>query len=117
MIFDTRPCTLGEGPLWHPERQQLFWFDIIGKRLMTRSDAEPGAGPEEWQFAEHCSAAGWIDRDRLLIASEIALFRFILATGIQMVLGELGADFHVESPPELAAAVAEVAERFARAAG
>ncbi|QCX29039.1 YafY family transcriptional regulator [Nocardioides jishulii] len=34
-----------------------------------------------------------------------------------MVLGEVGADFHVESPPELADAVAEVAARFARAAG
>ncbi len=92
MIFDTRPCTLGEGPLWHPERQQLFWFDIIGKRLMTRSDAEPGAGPEEWQFAEHCSAAGWIDRDRLLIASETALFRFNLATGMRHDLCALEAD-------------------------
>ena len=27
-VFDNRPCELGEGPLWHPERQQLFWFDI-----------------------------------------------------------------------------------------
>lgn len=34
-----------------------------------------------------------------------------------MVLGEVGADFVVESPPELVEAVAEVAARFARAAG
>lgn len=34
-----------------------------------------------------------------------------------MVLGEVGAEFTVESPPELAGAVAEVAARFARAAG
>ena len=33
-VFDNRPCALGEGPLWHPERNQLFWFDIIDKRLM-----------------------------------------------------------------------------------
>ncbi|QCC78577.1 YafY family transcriptional regulator [Nocardioides daphniae] len=34
-----------------------------------------------------------------------------------MVLGEVGADFTVESPPALAEAVAEVAARFGRAAG
>ena len=34
-----------------------------------------------------------------------------------MVLGEVGADFTVESPPELVDAVAAVAARFGRAAG
>lgn len=76
-IFDDTPCRLGEGPLWHPEREQLFWFDIIGKRLYSRD----GGATRHWQFGEHVSAAGWIDRDRLLIASETALFRFDLATG------------------------------------
>lgn len=75
--FDTRICALGEGPMWHPEREQLFWFDIIGKRLMSRDDS----GSLAWQFDEHVSAAGWIDRDTLLIASESALFRFDLTTG------------------------------------
>jgi sugar lactone lactonase YvrE len=35
-VFDITPCTLGEGPLWHPERRQLFWFDITGRSLLTR---------------------------------------------------------------------------------
>lgn len=77
MIFDNRPCALGEGPLWHPLRQQLFWFDILGRRLLSRSED----GPQEWHFADMVSAAGWISRDELLIASERALFRFNLATG------------------------------------
>ncbi len=76
-VFDDRPCELGEGPLWHPERQQLFWFDIISKRLMTR---ENGA-PKSWQFDEHVSAAGWVDRNTLLIASETGLWRFGLNSG------------------------------------
>lgn len=75
-IFDDTLCTLGEGPLWHPELEQLFWFDIIGKRLFTKESAA-----RSWAFDEHVSAAGWIDRDSLLIASETALFRFDLATG------------------------------------
>jgi sugar lactone lactonase YvrE len=79
MIFDARPCDLGEGPLWHPTRGQLFWFDILNKRLMTRTDA----GPEHWQFDEMVSAAGWTGPDSLLIASELRLFSFDLATGAQ----------------------------------
>ena len=54
ILFDARSCTLGEGPLWHPERNQLFWFDIIGKKMMSRADNIP----LEWQFEHHVSAAG-----------------------------------------------------------
>lgn len=88
MIFDARPCTLGEGPLWHPLRGQLFWFDIIGNRLMTQGPE----GPAEWHFSEHVSAAGWIDHDHLLIASETALFRFNLETGERDDICPLEAD-------------------------
>ena len=35
-LYDDRKCELGEGPLWHPARQQLFWFDILGHRLLSR---------------------------------------------------------------------------------
>ena len=72
-VFDNRRCTLGEGPLWHPERGTLFWFDIKEKRLMKSGQV--------WQFSEHVSAAGWLGRDALLIASETALFRFDIETG------------------------------------
>ena len=88
MIFDHRRCALGEGPLWHPMREQLFWFDILGKKLLTQT----ASGPQEWQFAEHVSAAGWVDTDTLLIASETALIRFTIATGAQSRLCGLEAD-------------------------
>lgn len=87
-VFDPRICHLGEGPLWHPERGQLFWFDILGKRLLGRDDT----GPLDWQFDEHVSAAGWVDRDTLLIASETALFRFDLTTGAREDVIALEAD-------------------------
>ena len=87
-VFDSRPCELGEGPLWHPVREQLFWFDIIGKRLLTGN----GDVAQHWQFDEHVSAAGWIDRDSLLIASETALFQFNLVSGARENLCALEAD-------------------------
>ncbi|MEO9780019.1 MAG: SMP-30/gluconolactonase/LRE family protein [Sedimentitalea sp.] len=86
--FDPRVCALGEGPLWHPERQQLFWFDIITKRLLSRQ----GDTSLEWQFDRHVSTAGWVDRDRLMIASETDLFLFNIETGASDTLCPLEAD-------------------------
>lgn len=76
-VFDDRRCILGEGPLWHPGRAQLFWFDITGQKLLSRD----GSGPLEWEFDAPVSAAGWIDADHLLIASDSALWRFDLTDG------------------------------------
>ncbi|MFV0490854.1 MAG: SMP-30/gluconolactonase/LRE family protein [Pseudorhodobacter sp.] len=87
-IFDDRKCELGEGVLWHPLREQIFWFDILGKRLLTRE----GDKAREWALGEHVSAAGWIGRDALLIASETALFRFDLTTGTREDIIALEAD-------------------------
>lgn len=84
-VLDTRVCLLGEGPLWHPLRQQLFWFDILSRRLMS----SPGTGIHE--FEEHVSAAGWIDRDTLMVASETGLFRLELDSGDREILVSLEA--------------------------
>jgi sugar lactone lactonase YvrE len=87
-IFDERCCQLGEGPLWHPERQQLFWFDILSKQLLSRENGQS----RSWQFDRHVSAAGWVDRDRLLIASERDLFLFDLNSGTETSICPLEAD-------------------------
>jgi sugar lactone lactonase YvrE len=87
-VYDDRVCALGEGPLWHPLRQQLFWFDIVGKRMLSRTDD----GPEEWQFDEHVSAAGWVDEDTLLMASETGLWRFSLIDWTRELVVPLEAD-------------------------
>lgn len=49
-------------------------------------------GAREWQFEEMHSAAGWIDRDHLLVASETGLWRFALADGRREKLCDLEAD-------------------------
>ena len=73
MIFDARPCELGEGPLWHPVREQLFWFDILNRTLHSQT--------RSWAFPEYVSAAGWIGADELLVACETGLFRLNLSSG------------------------------------
>lgn len=69
-VFDDRPCTLGEGALWHPERRQFFWFDILEQRLMSR---EADGTQRDWPLGRMASAAGWIDADRLMIGTDTGL--------------------------------------------
>ena len=74
MIFDSTPCELGEGALWHPGRQALFWFDILNQSLLSQDQD----GPRQWRFPELVSAAGWVTDEVLLIAGERDLFLFEL---------------------------------------
>ncbi|MBI1619521.1 SMP-30/gluconolactonase/LRE family protein [Aquamicrobium zhengzhouense] len=76
-VFDDRSCFLGEGPLWHPLREQLFWVDIIGRRLLTRKGDEAA----EWSFDVPVSALGWVDKDCILVAGANGLIRFDLVKG------------------------------------
>lgn len=84
LIYDETVCELGEGPLWHPVRGELFWFDILGKRLHRKG--------QHWQFDEYVSAAGWVDEDTLLMASQTALSRFTISTGLREKVCDLEAD-------------------------
>ena len=87
-IFDDVNCSLGEGPLWHPERGEFFWFDINTCMLYAKSDG----ARREWRFDGHVTAAGWIDRDHLMVAHERALLHFNIETGAHDVICALEAD-------------------------
>lgn len=88
LTFDESACSLGEGLLWHPLRNQLFWFDINNKRLHTRIDD----AAHHWQFDEPVSAAGWIDNSTLMIASATGLLNFDIDTGQHQRIAALEAD-------------------------
>ena len=91
-VHDARACQLGEGPLWHPERGALFWFDILGQRMLSGSDLASGsAGPaREWAFDATPSAAGWTGRDTLVVAVGTRLLHLDLETGAREPLCEIG---------------------------
>lgn len=86
-VFSDTICTLGEGPLWHPERNAFFWFDILSNKLFCKAETET-----MWEFDENVSAAGWVDHDTLLIASQTALWRFDIPTGEQEFVAGLESD-------------------------
>ena len=89
-VFDATQNSLGEGVLWHPLRSSLFWFDILKHRLFERNLDDQNA--KVWQFDAHVSAAGWIDFNTLMIASETELFAFNLEDETKNTLAPLEAD-------------------------
>ena len=84
MIHDNTNCLLGEGPLWHPERNQLFWFDILAQKLHTKG--------QHWTFDTFAYAAGWVDRDTLLIATARDFRLLNLTTGATESVAPFEAD-------------------------
>lgn len=87
-VFEPRSCSLGEGQLWQREHQQLFWFDINAKRLLSRTD---GNGLD-WQFDHHVSAADWVNHGSLRIVSEVELFLFDIKSGTSQGLCPIEVD-------------------------
>jgi sugar lactone lactonase YvrE len=88
MIYDDARCALGEGPLWHPTRKQLFWFDILNRRLYWKD----GQTRSQHQFDTYVSAAGWIDDERLLVASDTSLNLFNIGSSETQILCPLETD-------------------------
>ncbi|CAM3071264.1 SMP-30/gluconolactonase/LRE family protein [Paracoccus nototheniae] len=89
MIFDDTACELGEGALWHSDRNALIWFDILKKRMYLK----PLDGARQhWNFDDHVSAAGIVDRDHVLVASARALSLVDLNDGSRQLLVPLEAD-------------------------
>lgn len=87
-VYDDTVSSLGEGPLWHPTRGQLYWFDIHGRALRTRENGQT----RSWSFDEEVSAAGWTSDTHLLVASETRLFHFNVETGASEDVCPLEAD-------------------------
>lgn len=69
---------LGEGPLWHPEREQLFWFDIPSGVLFGYGGSRHA--DLRWEFGEPASAAGWIDQRSLIVATASGLQKLDVET-------------------------------------
>jgi len=78
LLIDSK-CALGEGPFWHPGRQELFYFDINNNALFAAKVDGTPAG--QWSFDESAAAAALIDDNSLAIVTETGLKRLDLATG------------------------------------
>lgn len=71
-VFSDVVCHLGEGPSAHPALGRLFWFDILGRRLLERAFDRPGTIVHDLPF--HASVMAVVDDARQLIAADAGLF-------------------------------------------
>lgn len=89
LLFDSQ-CSLGEGPIWHEGRQQLFFFDINEQTLFAVTAA--GDVADSWLFNEIVAAAAVLDNETLVLATETGLKQFDLTTGGMNRINEIEAD-------------------------
>ena len=89
-VFDETLCSLGEGPLWHPLRESLIWFDIMGKSLFERKTVDTKA--RRLSFENYVSAAGWINETELLMASSLDLVKLDINSGDSIKVLDLEGD-------------------------
>ncbi len=89
LFIDCR-CELGEGPLWHPDLNRLFWFDIINRRLMSATPS--GQIVSDTRFEQTVSAAGIIDENTLAIAASETFLRYDISSGVSASLAPLEAN-------------------------
>jgi sugar lactone lactonase YvrE len=90
-VFSNEKCQLGEGPLWHPLRGELLWFDITNSTLYAQSLNQH----KTYKFDQNVSAAAWIDEGSVLISGESDLQILSLDTGDKQVLIKVDADNHI----------------------
>ncbi|HEV7345302.1 MAG TPA: SMP-30/gluconolactonase/LRE family protein [Devosia sp.] len=83
-------CALGEGPIWHAGRQQLFFFDINEQTLFAVTPA--GEIADSWLFNETVAAAAIVDDETLALATDSGLKQFDLSTGGMNRINEIEAD-------------------------
>jgi sugar lactone lactonase YvrE len=75
-LFYSIPCILGEGPLWHPQRNSLFWVDIERKSIFELGWTNQVF--REWHIAYRVSLILPAERNQLILALQGGLAKFDL---------------------------------------
>lgn len=87
-VFSDIKCQLGEGPLWHPLRDELLWFDITNNTLHAQS----ASNHQNFEFDQNISAMAWIDAGSVLISGENGLQILSLDNGTKQTVIDIDKD-------------------------
>jgi sugar lactone lactonase YvrE len=72
------PCILGEGPVWHAERNSIFWVDIEGRSIFELS--WEGRVFKQWNIRHRVSLIIPDSKDQLILALQGGIAAFNLNT-------------------------------------
>jgi sugar lactone lactonase YvrE len=89
-VFCDIACELGEGPSYDPATDTLFWFDILGRKLLERKFS--GGETVVHYLPEMASAIATIDGGRQLLVTETGLYVRDRRTGALKLHTPLEAD-------------------------
>jgi sugar lactone lactonase YvrE len=89
-IFSDVACELGEGPSYDPGSAKLFWFDIVGRKLMEKVFPDGETVAHDLPFM--ASAMAVVDAGRQLIVAENGLHIRDMRTGALTLHTPLEAD-------------------------
>lgn len=78
-LFRSVPAELGEGALWHPGRQSLFWIDILGHKVFETTLRDPATTTRD--VGQRVGAVTPTRAGGLIAALQNGLHRVDLATG------------------------------------
>lgn len=86
LAFEAK-ATTGEGAIWHPERQTLFWVDIEGKTLYEYQPA--GKTCSSWQFDRMVSTVVPESDSTVVVSLQDEIVRVDLHTGATVSIASI----------------------------
>lgn len=89
-IFSETACNLGEGPSYDPASDSLFWFDILGRKLLEKKVS--GGAERVHDLPELASAIAGVDAERQLLVTETGLYLRDRKSGALTLHTQLEAD-------------------------
>jgi sugar lactone lactonase YvrE len=89
-VFSDVVCELGEGPSYDPGSGKLFWFDIVGRKLLEKKFPDGPTIGHDLPFM--ASAIATIDAERQLVVAEDGLYVREVRTGALTLHTALEAD-------------------------
>ena len=88
--------SLGEGPIWHSERQSIFWVDILGKLLFEMNHETHAV--KSWEMPERIGTVAVETQETVIVALQGGIFRFHLENEVLELLVELEKDISENRP-------------------
>ena len=85
-VFVNHPAQLGEGPLWDPQSNRLYWVDTYGKALLSVDSA--GGDMRTWPMPEPIGACALREKGGAIVALRSGFFELDLDNGEVKLLCE-----------------------------